>query len=421
MWDFGRKLGWKYQRFITATAVSSIGDGLLITALPIIARASTSRPLYVTAVFAAGRLPWAAGLLFGSMADRRDARFVLVASDFARAAVLALFGVYLFVHKGPVPIWTLGLISAALSIGAITFFAASQRVLPSLVETQNLEAANGNLSSVQTAGEMFVGPQLGAWLAVTGPSRNVVSAGTAAVVRRSTGVVPIVGDAVSFALSGIALAKLDPIPPERTEASLREDIRTGWNWFRSSPLVMTLTATITWLTFLTAAALSSEIILVKDTLGLSEKIWFGPFTAVLAVGSIVGSSLAPRIGKIFGASTFPVTAVVMGVCYLACVRSRSPLVVFSALFVQQAATMAGLVASLVIRQRAIPATLRGRVISLSRSFTFGSQFFGALLGGKLIEAWGTDGMFFVTGSLIVIGAAASAKRLRNLVQATLVN
>ncbi len=392
-----RRLGPKFQRFLIATGVSSLGDGLLVTGLPLLTRSITDKPVLIASVFAAGRLPWAGALFFGAIADRRDARKVLVMSDLGRALLLAILAAYFILGDGLLPVWLLMIISALLSVGAVLYFAASQRVLPSLVASAELESAYAALSSVQTGGEMFVGPQLGAAFLAGGK-------------------IPLIGDSLSFGLSGIALLGLGPVPPEPSKTTLREDMRSGWTWFRNSKKMRYVTFAITWIAFLTAAALSTEVILVKDTLHLS-KWWFGFFTADLAAGSILGSSFASRLVEILGNSTLSVSMFTMGLCYVACVGTRNPVIVFTAMFFQQAFSMVGVVASLSMRQRAIPPALLGRVSGISRTFTSGSQIGGSLLGGWIIERSGTDAMFLVTGVLILIGALSFARPLRTAILA----
>jgi MFS family permease len=386
------RLGPKFQRFLIAAGVSSLGDGLLVTGLPLLTRSITDKPILIASVFAAGRVPWAGALFFGAIADRRDARKVLVVADLGRALLLAILAAYFILGRGLLPVWLLMLMSALLSVGAIFFFAGSQRVLPSIVASAELESAYGALTSVETVGEMFVGPQLGAAFLAGGK-------------------IPLIGDAISFGLSGIALFGLSPVPPEPSTSTLREDMRVGWTWFRNSTKMRYITFAITWIAFLTAAALSTEVILINDTLQLS-KWWFGFFAIDLAVGSIIGSSLASRVVSRFGNSTLAASMFAMGLCYVACVGTRNPVVVFTAMFFQQTFTMIGVVSSLSMRQRAIPAALQGRVGGVSRTFTYGSQIAGSLLGGWIIQRSGTDAMFLVTGTLIIVGALSFARPLR---------
>jgi MFS family permease len=74
--------------------------------------------------------------------------------------------------------------------------------------------------------------------------------------------------------------------------------------------------------------------------------------------------------------------------------------------------MVSLVATVTIRQRVIPDHLRGRVITLSRSFAHGSQIIGALSGGWIAEHHGTDPLFVAIGCATIIVAMATTRPLQ---------
>ena len=386
-----RRLGRKYERFWVAVAASSLGDGLLVTGLPLLARETSKNPFVVASVFAASRVPFIFGLVIGAFVDRRDARKVLIGSDLVRAVLLSLVGAFLLLSSKTLPIWVLLLLSVVLSTGSAIFFSATQRVVPHLVKSEDFDHANSQIQTTIISGEQFIGPPLGA-IFLTG------------------GKIPVIGDAFSFAASAAILSRLEPIPPAPSTSSLVADIRIGWAWFRNSEPIQTMTAITTVLTTLTGAVLATEVVLIQDTLHLS-KAWFGAFTAVMAAGSVVGGLVTTRFIKACGSSTYPLAIVLNGLSYLACFGSRSWLVVFAAMFVQQALTMIGLVASLGIRQRMIPSDLRGRVISLTRAIAFTMQLFGALIGGLVAKRFGTDSIFGVCGGLLVITGVVTARRL----------
>jgi MFS family permease len=386
-----RRLGRKYERFWVAVAASSLGDGLLVTGLPLLARETSKNPIVVASVFAASRVPFIFGLVIGAFVDRRDARKVLVWSDLVRAGVLSLVGAYLVLSPNSLPIWVLLLLSTVLSTGSAIFFSATQRVVPFLVPSEDFDQANSQIQTVIISGEQFIGPPLGA-------------------LFLSGGKIPVIGDAISFAASAAILSRLDPIPPAPSTSSLADDVRIGWAWFRNSEPIQTITAITTVLTALTGAVLATEVVLIQDTLIMS-KVWFGVFTAVMAAGSVVGGIVATRLIKAFGSSAYSIGIVLCGLSYLACYGTRSWVVVFVAMFVQQAVTMVGLVASLGIRQRIIPSDLRGRVISLTRAIAFTVQLFGALVGGLVAKRFGTDPIFGICGTGLVLTGVVTARRL----------
>src|SRR5919198_1224581 len=68
-------LGPDFARLWSAQAVSSVGDGVYATALPLLAATLTRRPLPISAVVFAEWLPWLLfGLLAGALVDRWDRR-----------------------------------------------------------------------------------------------------------------------------------------------------------------------------------------------------------------------------------------------------------------------------------------------------------------------------------------------------------
>ncbi len=394
-----RNLGRRYQQFLLATGVSALGDGLLVTGLPLLARDLSKSPVVVAAVFAAGRVPWAFGLFLGAIADRTDARRLLIHTDLARGAILALVGAWLLFTDRPIPLVALLVLAVVLSTGAILFFAGAQRAVPTLVEPSQLEQANGLLATVTTAGEQFVGPPAGA-------------------VFLTGGTIPVIGDAISFVASAAVLSKLDPIPPSPVTGTVRANARTGWDWFVQSPLVRQITFLNTVVAFLTGGVLATEVVLVRDTLKMSN-IWFGIFTAVLAAGAMVGSSIAPRVIRLLGRPTFSTALLGVSLSYFVCMGSRSWIVVFVGMFLQQMFTMIGVVESVTVRQRVIPAEYRGRVLSLTRSFAFGSQMFGALLGGWIAQRFGTDTLFGFAGGIIFVVVLATTRRFQRMLAISL--
>src|SRR4051812_16873304 len=77
-------------RLLAASFVSFLGDGMLATALPLLAASLTRNPVAVSAVVAARTAPWLIfGLLAGVYVDRGDRRMMMVVSDVVRGLVIA--------------------------------------------------------------------------------------------------------------------------------------------------------------------------------------------------------------------------------------------------------------------------------------------------------------------------------------------
>src|SRR6266508_185989 len=108
-------LGPHYHKLWTAAAISNLGDGVFLTALPLLAATLTRDPLQVSLVFAAGWLPWLLlGLVSGALADRWDRRRVMWTVDAARFAVVGFLGVAVWAGWATIPL----LVGAAFLLGA---------------------------------------------------------------------------------------------------------------------------------------------------------------------------------------------------------------------------------------------------------------------------------------------------------------
>ncbi|MEY2468109.1 MAG: hypothetical protein QOF21_807, partial [Actinomycetota bacterium] len=80
----GRSLWWQ-------VAISSTGDGMFLTAFPLLAASLTRDPGAIAGVTVANRAPWLLlSLTFGAVADRFDRRLLMVFADIGRGIVVAL-------------------------------------------------------------------------------------------------------------------------------------------------------------------------------------------------------------------------------------------------------------------------------------------------------------------------------------------
>src|SRR5450755_498501 len=86
-------LGRNYQRLWMANAVSVAGDGVTVTAGPLLAASITRDPLLVAGALFAQLLPWLIFTLFsGALVDRLEPGRLIVIADLLRAAVIGGLG-----------------------------------------------------------------------------------------------------------------------------------------------------------------------------------------------------------------------------------------------------------------------------------------------------------------------------------------
>src|SRR6476469_6375948 len=157
-----RRLGGNFARLWTAGAVSNIGDGVVLAAMPLLAASlSHNDPVTVALVATAGTLPWLLfSLVGGAIADRTDRRRTMAVVDGMRFVAMAALAVALL--AGAESIVLLVIVSFALGMAETVFDNASQAILPSLVTDDLLETANGRLEGAQIVTNQFVGPPVGA-------------------------------------------------------------------------------------------------------------------------------------------------------------------------------------------------------------------------------------------------------------------
>ncbi len=363
------RLGPDFGKLWAASSVSTLGDGITITAGPLLASTLTRDPLAIGLVSAVSFLPWLlVGLVSGALADRLDKRLLMWAVDLARAAVLAALAVATLGGWITLPLLALGLF--LLGVGQTLFDSAAQSAIPAVVsrDRDRLERANGRLESARTVSQQFAGAPAGGVL---------FSAATW---------LPFAADAVSFVASSALLARMrGRFAPERGQArrSLRADIAEGVRWLAGHRLLRALTLMVAASNLAFSAGDAVLVLLAQDRLGLGA-IGFGLLVTGAAVGATLGSASASTVSRRLGtARTILATSWVgVGGTLLLGVSTHAVMAA-AALAVTGFGVALFNVLYASLRQAATPARLLGRVVSAGRLVGWGAVPVGALLGGLL--------------------------------------
>ncbi len=384
---------------VAAAAISSTGDGLAAVAFPLVAIGLTHDARLIAAVAAASRLPWlVCSLPAGALVDRCSARRVVAVTEGARTVLLLLTAWAVASHAASVPL--LCLVAFAVGTCETAFSAAVQSTVPALVAEQDLERANGRMYAAQMGGELFLGPALGGLAFAIGPS------------------VPFVGDGLSFAVCGAVLLatlprwRVDLIALERRSATLGADMLEGLRWFLSHRLIRLLAVVVGSLAFFQAMVNGVAVVYAAHVLHLS-KAGFGLFIAVGSVGNVLGASVASRVKGRWGTGQLlAVAGVLAAVSYLVEGATSTTAVAVTVCAVESLVVLVGNVANLSLRQRIVPAQLRGRVSNLFRAVVYGAVPLGALFGGVVTEAAGVRAALVLAGAaqLAVLGTARALLR-----------
>ena len=177
-----KKLGHAYWKLWSATAISNLGDGVSAIAYPWLASAVTRSPLLIAAAGFASRLPWLIFTLHaGVITDRFDRRKLILAMDSFRGVLTIAVGAVVLLNQDSLPSlneltsitdletnWGLYLtfVVTAFLFGMAEVLRdnSAQTILPSVVDKENLEKANGRMWSAESLTNSFIGPPLGSLL-----------------------------------------------------------------------------------------------------------------------------------------------------------------------------------------------------------------------------------------------------------------
>ena len=362
-----------FRRLWIAATVSALGDGLRLTVLPLLAAERTNSPLLISLVTASALIPWPLfGLFGGAISDRVDRRSAMWRLDGGRAILVGGFAVFTLFRLPPI----LMIVILGFVLGSVEtiFDNAATALVPEMVDGEFLVRANGRLISSQTLSSQFVGPALGGILFATARF------------------VPVAIDALSFLAAAVLVATLPAHKksasehPETADAgSLRSEIMEGLRFLKRQPVLLSCTILAVPL-YATSGVLTAVLVLYVKTLLHAGSIGYGLLFSAFALGSLLGSAMAPRLlsrfrsGEVL-AGTIPLTALSFVSLY------ATNYVGTAAASVSILGVAVGLwnVTTISLRQTLTPGRLRGRVNSAYRSVATSFAAVGALSGGIVAE------------------------------------
>ena len=382
-----------YWRLWGGSALSNLGDGVRITALPLLAAGLSRDPLAIGAVTAASFLPW---ILFsvpaGVVADRSDRRLLIVGGQIGRG--LAVAGFAALVATGNQSLTAIYLIAIAIGLGEVLVDSAAQAAIPMLAPTGQLERANSRLIAVELLTNDVVGAPLGAWLFTI------------------AAFAPFATDAVTF-LGGALLVMgiRRPLQTPRTAGatSIRSDIAEGFRFLWRHPLLRGLVITVSLDNLAFTAATSLLVLLALDQLGLTEA-GFGILVGIGALGGIAGSLAAQRLVDRFGRRAMLVVPTLASALALAVTGTASePVTAGAGIFLVSGAVAIFNVVGRSLRQAVTPDRLLGRVVATFRLFGYAAIPLGSLGGGIFARYAGVPTTYVVAALVMVVAAIAMSR------------
>src|SRR5690349_13451995 len=117
-----RRLGRDFRWLLASSWTSNLGDGIALSAAPLLIASLTSSPILVAAGAMMQFLPWLLfGLLAGSIADHYDRRKLVMIANGSRALVVLALVVFLL--TGSVNVWVV--LATSFLYGTAEVFADS--------------------------------------------------------------------------------------------------------------------------------------------------------------------------------------------------------------------------------------------------------------------------------------------------------
>lgn len=383
-------LGVRYWKLWSASAISNLGDGVAGIAYPWLASAVTRSPILIAIVGFASRLPWLLFTLFaGVISDRFDRKKIIVTMDLVRGAITVLVALAVMAHQSSLPsldslasgvsvstnwfLYSVLVISAALfGMAEVLRDNTAQTFLPSIVDKEKLERANGRLWTAESLTNTFIGPPLGSFIIAI------------AIF------LPFWFDATSFFVSVALIASIAGSfkavsDKPREKINFRAEIREGFAWLWSHSLFKALAIILGLMNFTGSLVGATYILFAQEVLDVNVRV-FAILGIAGAVGGIIGSSFGERISRKLGSGTTlrfaliagPVGAIIIG-------TTSSWIVVWVVTAFESLAAVLWNLITVSLRQSVIPSHLIGRVNSVYRFFGWGTIPLGVVGGGALVS------------------------------------
>jgi MFS family permease len=358
-----------FKVLLSSQGISSLGDAVSFTALPLLVLALTGSGFAMGIVGALQALPdLFLGMVAGAIADRNDRKRMMLLADLGRAGLTALIPIS--VSLGGPTMAVILLVAAPTSVLRSFFLAGYTASVPALVGRNQVGRANSYFEAIYSMG-YIVGPAVAGVLAATiGPGPTLAI------------------DAISFALSacGLLFVRRDlRARVDRPRRHLLTEIREGIDFIVANPTLRTVILFWGATSILTAPLVTALAVHVTRDLHDPPSI-LGLILAAYGLGTVVGSLLSARrsgrgrVGVVLLGGNL-----VLGACLVLMAVTVAIAVQVGVAFVAGIAQSMVLVTYITMRTTYSPDELLGRIGSTARTISLGLQPVGLLAGGALID------------------------------------
>jgi len=380
------RLGRGFRWLLASTVVNNAGDGVVVSAGPLLVASQTRDPFLVSLALLMEYLPSLLfGVVAGTAADRFDRQRMVIVANVLRGLVLAVL--VATIAFGDVSIAVVLVTLFLLGTAEVFADAASSTLVPNLVAREDLGIANARMQGGLLLTNQLLAPPIGAFLFVVGMA------------------LPFAVNAIAFACGAVLVSRIVlTARPDREPSSWRSDMVEGVRWLVAHPPMRTLGLTILTFNVTFGAAWSVLVLYAGERLGMDE-IGFGLLTTAVAVGGLFGIVAYGPLERRFSLGDIMRGGLLIETgTHLDLALTTVPAVALVTLVVFGAHAFVWGTTSTVVRQRAVPDELLGRVTGVYRVCIVGGIVVGTPIGGVLARTFGITAPFWFgfVGSAVLV-------------------
>lgn len=372
-----------YRVLWLAAVISRGGDTLNFTALPLFVYAVT-RSATAVSVLVIAEIVGAVGgaVLASSFVDRVPPRSLLIGADVVRllaAGVLA---------AAP----TLGAaiaVAFVLAVATAVFSPTSSALVPRIVDTTDLTAANALQWTAGVVLQLVLAPVGGLLVAVASAR------------------VPFAINAASFGISALILTRLPAQPALSIATPALRQLPDALRAFRGSSLLRGLVAMQTLAALAVGATSALLVVLARQGYGLSPS-GYGLWLGAIGAGALAGPLLLARLRRL-GPQTVVTGAYAIrggGDALLGVLPNGAAAA--GVLAVYGVNTSSGMISFQTLVQQGVAAELRGRAFALLDTVWQSGRLVSIATGGVVAAAVGARPLYIAGGVLLVLAAGVGA-------------
>jgi MFS family permease len=390
----GWVLSGDFGRFWLGQTISNLGSSFTFFALPLLVFKLTGSPINLGVTTACEFVPYLLfGLVIGAWVDRVDRKRLMIATDLARAAVIATIPLLAAVDQLSVG-WVYGIAFASATL-TIAFDAAEFAAIPSLVPSgDDLVSANGRVQASYSAAQI-AGPLLAGLLITVAPVQQVLWVDAASFLV-SAGTLLLIGTAFNAGR-----------PEGEQRRAIRREVIDGLRYVLGHPVLRNISAMMALINLVGATVYAQLVVFAKRQLAASDS----RVALLYAAGSAGVVLLSLAAGPIRRRLSFSVAALgallVDGLLTVVLAATRW---YWAALVLWAAISGLGIFFNIntsSLRQQIVPNHLLGRVMSIAGVLAWSAIPVGALAGGWAVERTGSVALVYAAiGAVVALLALA---------------